>query len=85
MSIKIICFLIALRILVDTAHANEDQLNNEYYSRSDCIKQEVSDTSAEFQECRRTKTESNCVLTVKEMDERIIVSCGEDDKNFQPY
>lgn len=78
MAIKTICFLVALRImLASTANANENQMNNEYYDRPQCVTQALSDIKADFKLCIETKTKLDCALTAEEISSIITVYCGE--------
>lgn len=85
MAIKTICFLVSLRImlLASTENANENQMNNEYYDRPQCVRQELVDIRAEFTICTQTKTQLDCALADEEINSRVIVSCGEEIKNVQ--
>lgn len=77
MKIKTICFLAFLFAFASTANANENQMNNEYYSREQCVKQVLRDIKTDFNICIQTKTQLDCALSDTEINSMITVFCGE--------
>lgn len=77
MQTKIICFLVFLFAFASIVNANEDQMNNEYYSREQCVKQVLRDIKTDFNICTKTKTQLDCALSDTEINSMITVFCGE--------
>jgi hypothetical protein len=77
MPIKKMYLFVVLCLISSTANGNENQMNNEYYSREQCVQQVVSDIKINFNICIKTKSQLDCALSDTEINSMVVAFCGE--------